>query len=150
VSALTRLVARIAYPFLRIAMSIVLVWIGSLKFFNPASIVGLLGASPFAFLASPGFAYLLGASEIVAGIMLLAGFRVRYVSIVTMALFVGTLAIFVLTPKLAYGETGFPVLSLLGELLLKDVVLLAASATLVAMAHAREIVSVTPAQPSGA
>jgi len=38
VNALTQLVNRIAYPFLRIAMGIVLVWIGGLKFVDPSPV----------------------------------------------------------------------------------------------------------------
>jgi uncharacterized membrane protein YkgB len=130
---------RVAYPFLRIAMGIVLVWIGGLKFVDPAPVVGLIGASPFAFLASNGFVYLLGAGEVVIGALLFANIQVKYVGIVTMGLFVGTLAILILTPKVAYGEAGFPLLSLPGEFLLKDVVLMAASASLSAMAAQREM-----------
>ena len=37
-NALTQLVDRIAYPFLRIAMGIVLVWIGGLKFVDPSPV----------------------------------------------------------------------------------------------------------------
>ena len=59
--ALSQLMNRIAYPFLRITMGLVLVWIGGLKFVDPSPVVGLIGASPFAFLASSGFVYLLGA-----------------------------------------------------------------------------------------
>ncbi len=142
VNALTRLVARIAFPFLRIAMGIVLVWIGGLKFLNPLGFVGLVGASPFAFLATPDVAYALGTAEIVVGVLFFADFRVKYVSLITMGLFVGTLAILILTPKVAYGDAGFPFLSLLGEFLLKDLVLLAASASLFAMAQAPETVPV--------
>jgi len=144
VNALTRLVDRIAYPFLRIAMGIVLAWIGGLKFADPSRVVGLVGASPFAFLASNGFAYVLGAGEIVVAILLLANIQVRYVGILTMALFVGTLAIFILTPKVTYGDAGFPLLSLPGEFLLKDLVLMAASAALSAMASAQALARTAP------
>ena len=142
--ALTQLVNRIAYPFLRIAMGIVLVWIGGLKFVDPSPVVGLIGASPFAFLASNGFVYLLGAGEVVVGALLFANIQVKYVGILTMGLFVGTLAILILTPKVAYGEAGFPLLSLPGEFLLKDVVLMAASASLSAMAAQREMMRMAP------
>ena len=134
-NALTRLVARIAFPFLRIAMGIVLVWIGGLKFLNPMGFVGLVGASPFAFLALPGVAYAFGTCEIVVGILFFTSFRLKYVSLLTVTLFAGTLAILILTPKVAYGDAGFPFLSLPGEFLLKDVVLLAACVAL--SAHAR-------------
>ena len=141
---LTQLMNRIAYPFLRIAMGIVLVWIGGLKFVDPSPVVGLIGASPFAFLASNGFVYLLGAGEVVVGALLFANIQVKYVGILTMGLFVGTLAILILTPKVAYGDAGFPLLSLPGEFLLKDIVLMAASASLSAMATQREMMRTAP------
>jgi uncharacterized membrane protein YkgB len=144
VDALTQLVNRIAYPFLRIAMGIVLVWIGGLKFVDPSPVVGLIGASPFAFLASNGFVSLLGAGEVVVGALLFANIQVKYVGILTMGLFVGTLAILILTPKVAYGDAGFPLLSLPGEFLLKDIVLMAASASLSAMATQREMMRTAP------
>src|SRR5215217_2501137 len=146
VNAITQLVARIAYPFLRIAMGIVLVWIGGLKFVDPAPVVGLIGASPFAFLASNGFVYLLGLGEVVVGGLLFANVQVKYVGILTMGLFVGTLAILILTPKVAYGDAGFPLLSLPGEFLLKDLVLMAASASLSAMASAHELGQMMPTE----
>jgi uncharacterized membrane protein YkgB len=144
VNALTQLIARIAYPFLRIAIGIVLVWIGGLKFVDPSPVVGLIGASPFAFLASNGFVYLLGVGEVIVGVLLFANIQVKYVGILTMGLFVGTLAIFILTPKVAYGDAGFPLLSLPGEFLLKDIVLMAASASLSATASAQEAAGQTP------
>jgi uncharacterized membrane protein YkgB len=147
VNALTQLISRIAYPFLRIAMGIVLVWIGGLKFVDPSPVVGLIGASPFAFLASNGFVYLLGVGEVIVGVLLWANIQVKYVGILNMGLFVGTIAILILTPKVAYGDAGFPLLSLPGEFLLKDIVLMAASAALSAMASEREMTSMHASQP---
>jgi uncharacterized membrane protein YkgB len=147
VNALTQLISRIAYPFLRIAMGIVLVWIGGLKFVDPSPVVGLIGASPFAFLASNGFIYMLGVGEVIVGVLLWANIKVQYVGILNMGLFVGTIAILILTPKVAYGDAGFPLLSLPGEFLLKDIVLMAASAALSAMASEREMTSMHASQP---
>ena len=144
---LTQLMNRIAYPFLRIAMGLVLVWIGGLKFVDPSPVVGLIGASPFAFLASNGFVYLLGAAEVVVGLLFWANIQVKYVGILNMGLFVGTLLILILTPTVAYGDAGFPLLSLPGEFLLKDIVLMAASASLSAMASAQEMAQLHPSQP---
>jgi uncharacterized membrane protein YkgB len=146
-NALTQLMSHIAYPFLRIAMGIVLVWIGGLKFVDPSPVVGLIGASPFSMLASNGFVYMLGLGEVVIGALLFANIQVKYVGILTMGLFVGTLAILILTPKVAYGDAGFPLLSLPGEFLLKDIVLMAASASLSAMASAQEMTMMRTSQP---
>jgi uncharacterized membrane protein YkgB len=143
VNALTQLISRIAYPFLRIAMGIVLIWIGGLKFVDPSPVVGLIGASPFAPLASNGFVYMLGVGEVIVGVLLWANIQVKYVGILNMGLFVGTIAILILTPKVAYGDAGFPLLSLPGEFLLKDIVLMAASASLSAMASEREVMAMS-------
>lgn len=135
--ALFALTQKAAYPLLRITMGIVLLWIGALKFVDPSPVVGLLGAS-LPFLASSGFVYFLGVVEVILAVALFAGIGVRYVGLALMGLFAGTLLILAITPKVVYGDAGFPLLSLAGEFLLKDLVLLAASLTLSALASARE------------
>ena len=124
---------RLALPFLRISLGIVLGWIGALKFVDPAPVVALLGAS-LSFLAFPGFVYLLGTLEVAAALLLFAGVASRWVGVLLMGLFSGTLVIFLVAPAVSYGDAGFPNLSLAGEFLLKDLVLFAASVVLVALA----------------
>lgn len=111
-----------AVGFMRFSMAIVLFWIGALKFADPAPVVSLLSAS-FSFLAFNAFVYLLGAVEIAAALMLFTGFALRYVGLLLMGLFAGTLVIFLIAPAVAYGDRGFPWLALPGEFLLKDLVL---------------------------
>ena len=62
----------------------------------------------------------------------------RYVGLGVLVLFGGTLTIFLIAPMLTYGPHGFPVLSLLGQFLLKDTVLAAAAINLVALDSARQ------------
>jgi uncharacterized membrane protein YkgB len=107
---------------LRLSMGVALFWIGALKFADPTPVVGLLEAS-FAFLAFPAFVYLLGVVEVAAAVLLFAGVAVRWVGLLLVGLFSGTLAIFVIAPAVSYGPAGFPFLSLAGEFLLKDLVL---------------------------
>jgi uncharacterized membrane protein YkgB len=121
---------------LRIALGIVCLWIGALKFVDPSPVVGLLGAS-FSFLAFPAVVYVLGAVEVVLALVLFANIRVDLAGLALMGLFTGTIIIFVIAPKVAYGEAGFPLLSLAGEFLIKDLVLFAASANLAVMAAAQ-------------
>jgi uncharacterized membrane protein YkgB len=113
---------RLSPSLLRLSMAVVLLWIGALKFADPSPVVGLLGAS-LPFLAGAGFVDLLGAVEVVAGLLLLAGIGVRYVGLLLVGLFAGTLLIFLIAPQVSYGEAGFPRLTLAGEFLLKDLVL---------------------------
>ena len=119
---------RIAGPFLRISLALILAWIGALKFADPTPVVGLLQAS-LPFLAFPAFVYLLGAVEIVTAILLVTGIALPYAGLVTIGLFAGTLTIFVIAP----GVTGFPFLTLAGQFLLKDLGLMAAAVNVIAM-----------------
>jgi uncharacterized membrane protein YkgB len=131
------LAQRAAQPALRIAMGIILLWIGALKFLDPSPVVGLLDAS-LPFLAFSQFVYLLGAAEVVLAVLLLANVATKYAGLALVGLFAGTLFIFLVAPRVVYGDAGFPLLSLAGEFLLKDLVLLAASVNIVAAASARE------------
>jgi uncharacterized membrane protein YkgB len=76
-----------------------------------------------------GFVYLVGALEVIAALLLFAGIGVRYVGLLVLALFAGTLTIFLIAPAV----TGFPVLTLAGQFLLKDLVLFAATVMLIAV-----------------
>ena len=129
---LFELVERIAGPLLRISLGLVLFWIGALKFADPSPVVGLLHAG-LPFLASNGFVYAVGVLEIAASILLVAGIAVRYVGLLILILFAGTLTIFVDAASVTYGTKGFPYLSLAGQFLLKDFVLASATVALVAI-----------------
>src|SRR5258708_2527714 len=125
-------IERIAPYFLRFSVALVLLWIGALHFADPTPARMLLHAS-LPFLAFNAFVYVLGVLEIIAAIFLFAGVWLRYVGLLCLILFVGTLTIFVITP----GVTGFPLLTLAGQFLLKDVVLAAAAVSVAAMDAAR-------------
>jgi uncharacterized membrane protein YkgB len=121
-------------PYVRISLAVILLWIGALKFLDPTPIVGLLHASPlWSFLATNGFAYGLGALEIVGAVFLLLNRAVRYVGLFVVLLFVGTLSIFVTAPAVSFTSQGFPHLTLAGQFLLKDLGL--AAAAIAAVAH---------------
>ena len=132
-----RLAGRVSRPALRLSLAVVLLWIGALKFVDPAPVVGLLSAS-LTFLAFPAFVYLLGALELAAALALVARVAQRWVGLLCVGLFSGTLTIFVIAPAVSYGEAGFPNLSLAGQFLLKDLVLMAASLAIAGGAPASE------------
>ena len=119
---------RIAAPLLRISLGIIVLWIAALKFVDPTPVVMLLKAS-LPFLAYDGFVYAVGAVEVVAALALIFAIGVRYVGLVVLGLFAGTLTIFVISPMV----TGFPFLNVTGQFLLKDLVLLAATVMLIAV-----------------
>jgi uncharacterized membrane protein YkgB len=125
-------IQRIVAPFLRLSLGLILLWIGLLKFHDPSPVVGLIHSSVvFRFLASSPFVYGLGVLEVLVALLLIVNVGVRYVGLGVALLFVGTLSSFLTAPAVAYGP-GFPFLSLAGQFLFKDVVLLAATLTLVA------------------
>lgn len=139
-------VERIWAPFLRDSLAVILIWIGTLKFANPAPVVGLLHASPlWGPLATNGFVYLLGVLELVAAAFLLANRGVRYVGLLAVVLFVGTLSIFLTAPSVTFGTQGFPFLTLAGQFLLKDLGLAAATLATVAYDVRRHRAPVLPA-----
>jgi uncharacterized membrane protein YkgB len=127
---------RWSVPALRFSLGFVLLWIGGLKFVHPEPVVDLLNAS-FSFLAFPGFVYVLGTVEVVTAALLFAGTFQRWVGLVLMGLFAGTITIFLIAPAVSYGDAGFPNLSLAGEFLVKDVVLFAVSFAIFATAPVR-------------
>jgi len=137
---------RIAGSFLRISLGLILFWIGSLKFVDPSPVVGLLAGS-LSFLAFPAFVYVLGMVEVIAALMLWSNRGVRYAGLLSVALFAGTLTIFIIAPAVTYGDAGFPLLSLVGQFLLKDLVLMAASVSLVAMDAAKQPQRIPVAAP---
>jgi uncharacterized membrane protein YkgB len=117
----------LAGPFLRISLGLVLLWIGFIHLITPQPVVGLLSRS-LPFLAESASVYVLGVLEVLVGVLLIAGLWVRYVALLSLVLFAGTLTIFVIAP----GVTGFPLLTLMGQFLLKDVVLACAAITVMA------------------
>lgn len=123
---------QVAEPFLRVSLGIILLWIGALKFVDPSPVVGLIQAA-LPFLAFNAFVYLLGALEVIAAILLFARIAVRYVGLLILGLFAGTLLIFLIAPAV----TGLPFLTLAGQFLLKDLVLFAATVMLIAQDSAR-------------
>ncbi len=136
---LERVASRVAPRLLRFSLATVLLWIGALKFVDPSPVVGLLNAS-LSFLAFPAFVYLLGALEVTAAVLLFGGIGLRYVGLFVAGLFTGTLVIFVIAPAVSYGDGGFPKLTLAGEFLLKDLVLMAAAISITAMASGQQSV----------
>lgn len=122
--ALFRFAQHLAGPLLRVSLGLVLLWIGLIHLLTPQPVVRLLSMS-LPFLAESASVYVLGVLEVLASVLLIAGLWVRYVVLLSLVLFAGTLTIFVIAP----GVTGFPLLTLMGQFLLKDVVLACAAIT---------------------
>jgi uncharacterized membrane protein YkgB len=139
IAPLFHLAERVAAPFLRISLGVIMLWIGLLKFHDPTPIVGLIQASfLFRVLGFSGFVYALGVLEVLAALLLFLNVGVRYVGLLVALLFVGTLGIFLTAPMVTYGAAGFPFLALAGQFLLKDLALMAGALVLAALDAAKQ------------
>lgn len=128
---------------------VVLVWIGLMKFtaYEAGAIEGLVASSPlvgwlYSVLTLQGASNLIGSIEIVTAIALVVGQWNRTIGILgalaAIATFAITLTFLFSAPGWEASLGGFPALSVIpGQFLLKDLVLLAASVSLLGKALAK-------------
>lgn len=116
---------------LRIALGIVFIWFGALKVFDASPVAGLV-AETLPFL-SPRVAVLcLGAVEVIIGLGLLTGWAIRVTLLLFFAQMAGTFLIAAVRPGLIFVDGNPLLLTVLGEFLLKNVVLIAGGLAIVA------------------
>ena len=127
---------------LRYSVVIVLGWIGAMKFtaYEAGAIEGLVASSPlvawlYSVFSVQGVSNLIGGIEILTAVALLVGMYNRKIAIAgalaAIATFSITLTFLFSAPGWEASLGGFPALSVVpGQFLLKDVVLLAASVSL--------------------
>ena len=122
----------------RIGLAVVFGWIGAMKFttYEAETISGLVALSPltswsYSLFSINTTAALIGVTEIVAAILLLAGFVRPLLGAFGAALMGGTLVVtasFLLTAPVVEPSLGFPALNVLpGQFLLKDIALFGAA-----------------------
>jgi uncharacterized membrane protein YkgB len=136
-SGVYHLVQVIAPPVLRVTLGIVFLWLGITKFFDPAPVRGVLEGS-YAFLASDTMVYILGGLEILTALLLFVGVGLRFVGVLILLFFVGTLSIFFIESASMYSHAGFPALNLTGEFFIKDVSLAGVALMLIAQDMAKQ------------
>jgi reactive chlorine resistance protein C len=132
--------SRASLALLRWALVIVFLWFGGMKFtaYEAENIAPLVAHSPImswlhAFFGVRGGTYVIGVIELITALMLTAGAFNAAASVIGAAMSTATYAItltfFLSTPGIAEPSAGgFPAISgAIGQFLLKDVVLLAAS-----------------------
>lgn len=109
---------------LRIALGLVFLWFGALKIFGYNPVFEIIYAS-FPFLAGGIGFFILGLFEAVIGLTLLFNVFPVLTHITLIGHLLGTLSVFVLGPEIMF-IPHFPILSLAGEFVFKNVVLLMA------------------------
>lgn len=120
---------------LRYGLSLILIWIGAMKFtaYEADGIRPFVENSPFfswiyPLLGVQGMSNLLGSLEILIGLLMASRPWMPGVSslasLVAAGMFVGTLSFLVTTPEAWVSDVGFPKASLVGQFLIKDIALL--------------------------
>lgn len=109
----------------RLSLATVFFWFGVLKFANLSPVAGLLhGSIPF--LAETPYLQLLGVAEMVIGVGLLVKRLANQATVLMIFHLLGTMSLFVIAPRLIFAPV-FPVLTMDGEFVLKNVVLIASA-----------------------
>src|ERR1700686_2951376 len=106
----------------RLSLATVFSWFGILKVANLSPVARLLrGSIPF--LAETPYLQLLGTAEIVIGVGLLVNRLANQATVLMILHLLGTMSLFVIAPRLIFAPV-FPVLTMDGEFVLKNVVLI--------------------------
>ncbi|ONI84719.1 hypothetical protein ALI22I_29860 [Saccharothrix sp. ALI-22-I] len=119
---------------LRIALGVVFVWFGVLKVAGTSPVHELI-ADTVPFLPASWFVPVVGVFEVLAGMALVVGVRVRLVAAVTALHLLGTFLVLLVQPGVAFRDGNPLLLSVTGEFVVKNLVLFAAA--LVVAGHHR-------------
>jgi uncharacterized membrane protein YphA (DoxX/SURF4 family) len=112
-----------------VALGVVFIWFGALKVAN-ATPVGDLVASTVPFLPKDVFVPALGLFEVLLGLGLLLGRRLEIVALLMVAHLCGTFLVLVTQPGIAFQHGNPVMLTMTGEFVVKNVVLITAGLVL--------------------
>jgi uncharacterized membrane protein YkgB len=139
--AVVNVADRAAFPLLRASLGVVFIWFGALKF-SASTPVGDLVASTLPFLPRDFIVPALGAFEVLLGIGLLVGRYLGVVALLMMAHLTGTFLVLVVEPDVAF-QNGNPfLLTMTGEFVVKNLVLITAGLVLATWSRTRQVVGV--------
>jgi len=114
---------------LRLSLTIVFFWFGILKVANVSPVIGLLrGSIPF--LAHTPYLQILGITEIAIGAGLLSDRLAKQATTLMVLHLLGTLSLVVVAPGMIFAPE-FPVLTMNGEFILKNVVLITSALVII-------------------
>ena len=137
-------VDRVIVPFLRrwgitalrISLAVVFIWFGALKILGVSPVVDLVASTVY-WVDPSWFVPTLGVVELLVGVGLAANRLLRLVLAVLFAQLVGTFLVFVLLPEVAFQDGNPLKLTVEGEFVIKNLVLL--SAAMVVGGRVREV-----------
>ncbi len=117
---------------LRLSLATIFFWFGVLKVADVSPVANLLRAS-IPFLATTPYLEVLGIAEITIGVGLLVNRLAKQASVLMILHLLGTMSLIAIAPKLIFAPA-FPVLTMDGEFVLKNVVLMT-SALVIMFSH---------------
>jgi uncharacterized membrane protein YkgB len=136
---ITAFMARAGIPILRVALGIVFVWFGALKFFPGMSPAEDLVVATVPWIPGSIFLPILAAWEVAIGLGFLTGRALRITILLLFLQMPGTLAPVVLLPERVF--TAFPLgLTLEGQYIVKNLVLIAAALVIGATVRGGQLV----------
>lgn len=127
------LAARLGVPLLRITLGLVYVWFGALKVVGKSDVFSLV-AGTLPFMNPFVFVPVLGVIEVVLGIGLMSGRLPRVVFVVVIAHLAGTFLTIFTVPNMLWHNHDPLLLSMDGEFVLKNLVLISAVLVLLGVA----------------
>jgi uncharacterized membrane protein YkgB len=137
---LIELTRRYSLTVLRVALGIVFVWFGALKILDVSPVADLVAKTAYFLPAHPTVVGI-GIVEVLIGIGLLSGFAIRVTMLLFFLQMMATFLTVITQPHLLF-QNGNPLeLSVFGEFVLKNLVLIAAGLVIVSSvpkAHKRE------------
>lgn len=137
--AVDRAVSRVSVPLLRVSLGIVFVWFGALKISNSTPVADLV-ANTLPFMPAKWFVPALGLFEVVIGLALLVNRWTGAVAVLMVAHLSGTFLVLVTQPEVAFSDGNPLRLTMTGEFVMKNVVLISAGLLLLANRRVRRVV----------
>ncbi|HET7845941.1 MAG TPA: DoxX family membrane protein [Acidimicrobiia bacterium] len=128
-------------PTLRISLAVVFIWFGALKVFGVSPVVELVASTVY-WVDPDWFVPALGVIEVLVGVGLAARFGLRLVLLVLALQMLGTFLVFLLLPELTFQDGNPLQLTIEGEFVLKNLVLLASAMVVGASIDAPEVLVV--------
>ncbi len=123
----------ISLEILRVALGIVFVWFGELKLFSHSAIMDLV-KNAYPFLPYPTFTYILGGMETIIGFGLITKILVKPILFLMFLQMTGTFLVILIAPHLVFAPY-FPILTLEGEFIVKNLVLISAGFVILEHLH---------------
>ena len=119
------LMRRVGVPALRISVGVVFIWFGSLKVLDVSPVSDLVANTVY-WLDASWVVPALGVTEVLVGLCLVTGRFLRLALLWFAIQLVGTFMVFLVLPQVAFNESNPLLLTVEGEFVAKNLVLLAA------------------------